>query len=95
MHPGRFVMEINVVQNYISDNFDADHKAVRSNLNFWAFLGVPRHKRGPLFLVAQGLTGDINRICVLYNYEGANHQNMLGTPIVQGWARFSTFSPGL
>ena len=24
-----------------------------------------------------------------------NHQNMICTLIVQGWARFSTFSPGL
>ena len=32
MHPERLIMEINVVQNYVSDYFHFDHKAVWSNL---------------------------------------------------------------
>ena len=68
MHPERLIMEINLVQNYISDNFHFDHKVVQSNLNFWASLVVPGHKGGSLFRVAQGLAGDINRICVLHTY---------------------------
>ena len=32
IHPGRLIMNINVVQNDISDNFYFDHKAVQSNL---------------------------------------------------------------
>ena len=29
MHPGRFIMKINIVYNYISDNFYFDYKAVQ------------------------------------------------------------------
>ena len=32
MNPERLIMKINIVKNYISDNFYFDHKAVRSNL---------------------------------------------------------------
>ena len=32
MHPGKLIMDTNVVQNDISDNFYCDHKAVQSNL---------------------------------------------------------------
>ena len=32
MHPARLIMEINIVQNGISDNFYFDNKAVQSNL---------------------------------------------------------------
>ena len=38
MHPGRLIMQINVVQNYISDNFYFDHKIVRTNLTEIFFL---------------------------------------------------------
>ena len=55
MHPERLIMEINFVQNYISVNFHSDYKAVRSHLNFWASLGLPGHRRGPLYRVAQGI----------------------------------------
>ena len=41
MHPERLIMEINLVQNYIFDNFYLDNEAVRSNLDFWESLGVP------------------------------------------------------
>ena len=32
VHPGRLIMVINIIKNYISDNFYSDYKAVRSNL---------------------------------------------------------------
>ena len=32
MHRERLIMEINAVQNFISDKFNSDHKAARSNL---------------------------------------------------------------
>ena len=32
MHPGRLIMDINVVQNDISDKFYFDYKAVQLNL---------------------------------------------------------------
>ena len=32
IHPGRLIIEINVVQNDISDNFYSIHKVVQSNL---------------------------------------------------------------
>ena len=38
MHPGRLVVDINVVQNEISDNSHFDHKAVGSNLTEVFFL---------------------------------------------------------
>ena len=40
MHHGRFIIEINVVQNDISDNFYFDHKAVQSNLTELFFLNL-------------------------------------------------------
>ena len=80
MHPERLIMENNLVQNYISDNFHFDHKVVRSNLNFWASLVVPGHKRGPLFRVAQVLAGGINRTCVLHTYEDVKPSKHLGHP---------------
>ena len=40
MHPGRLMIEINVVQNDIFDNFDFDHKAVQSNLTELLFLNL-------------------------------------------------------
>ena len=89
MHPERLIMEINPAQNYISDNnFHFDHKAVRSNLIFWASLAVPGitwAQKGPLFRVARGLAGGINRICVLHTYEDVHTDH----------ARFRSVSPGL
>ena len=41
MQPGRFIVEINIVYNYISDNFYFDNEVVQSNLNFW-YLVVPQ-----------------------------------------------------
>ena len=47
MHPGRLIMEINIVKNDISDNFYLDYKAIQSdyravrrklNKNSWFFL---------------------------------------------------------
>ena len=92
MQPERLIIGINLVQNYISDNFHSDHKVVQSNLNFWASLGVPGHKRGPIFRVAQGLAGGINRICVLHTYEDVKPSKHLGHPDL---ARFRSVSPGL
>ena len=92
MQPERLIMGINLVQNYISDNFHFDHKVVQSNLNFWASLVVPGHKGGPLFRVAQGLAGGINRICVLHTYEDVKPSKHLGHPDL---ARFRSISPGL
>ena len=90
MHPERLIMEINIVYNYISDNFYFDHKAVQSNPNFLAYLVTPGHKRGPLFRVSQGLADGINRICV--TYEDVKPLKHLGHPDL---ARFRSDSPGL
>ena len=40
MHRGRLIIEINVVKNYISDNFYFDHKVVLSNLMKLFFLNL-------------------------------------------------------
>ena len=85
-------MAINIVQNYISDNFHFDHKVVRSNLNFWASLVVTGHKGGPLFRVAQGLAGDIKQILILHTHEDVKPSKHLGHPDL---ARFKSDSPGL
>ena len=38
------------------------------NFHFWMSRGLPGHKKGLLFPVAQYLTGGINRICILHTY---------------------------
>ena len=40
MHPGTLIIEINVVQYDISDNFYFNHKAVESNLTELFFLNL-------------------------------------------------------
>ena len=40
MQPERLIMGLNLVQNYISDNFNFDHEVVQSNPHFW-YLVVP------------------------------------------------------
>ena len=40
MHPERLIMDINVVQNDISDNFNSDYKAVQTNLTELFFLNL-------------------------------------------------------
>ena len=36
--------------------------------HLWAYLGLPGHKKGPLFRVAQGFAGGINRIYMCSTY---------------------------
>ena len=89
MHHERLIIEINLVQNYISDNFHFDHKAVRSQLNFWVSLGTKGGNFFELLKVWQvASTGYVFYIPM----RKKNPQNILGTPILPGWA---TFSPGL
>ena len=40
MHPGRLIMDINVVLNDISEKFYFDNKAVQSNLTKLLFLNL-------------------------------------------------------
>ena len=91
MHPERLTMEINLVQNYISDNFHFDHKVLQSNLNFWASLIVPGHMGGYYFELPK--VWQVASIgCVLHTYVDIRPSKHLGHPDV---ARFMSISLGL
>ena len=45
MHAGRLIIDINIVQNDIYDNFYSDHKAVQSNLTELFFLNLMNRLR--------------------------------------------------
>ena len=52
------IIGINLVQNYISDNFPFDHKVVQSNLNFYKILGTDQlEARDGLLIVGMARHG--------------------------------------